>query len=34
MPQKADAIKAFYKNNKIKENDNDMIKLGNFLATL
>ncbi len=34
MPEKADAIKAFYKNNKIKENDNDMIKLGNFLATL
>ncbi len=31
---KADAIKAFYKENKIKENDSDMIKLGNFLATL
>lgn len=31
---KADAIKAFYKENKIKENDSDMIKLGNFLATI
>ncbi|MEG1026741.1 MAG: hypothetical protein RSF34_19870 [Flavobacterium sp.] len=31
---KSDAIKAFYKENKIKENDSDMIKLGNFLATI
>lgn len=31
---KSDVIKAFYKENKIKENDADMIKLGNFLATL
>jgi len=31
---KGDAIKAFYKENKIKENDSDMIKLGNFLATI
>ena len=31
---KSDAIKAFYKQNKIKENDSDMIKLGNFLATI
>lgn len=31
---KTDAIKAFYKQNKIKENDSDMIKLGNFLATI
>lgn len=31
---KTDAIKTFYKENKIKENDSDMIKLGNFLATL
>lgn len=31
---KGDAIKAFYKQNKIKENDSDMIKLGNFLATI
>lgn len=31
---KSDAIKAFYKENKIKENDTDMIKLGNFLATI
>lgn len=34
IPGKVDAIKAFYKQNKIKENDSDMIKLGNFLATL
>lgn len=34
IPSKADAIKTFYKENKIKENDNDMIKLGNFLATI
>lgn len=34
IPGKADAIKAFYKQNKIKENDSDMIKLGNFLATI
>ncbi len=31
---KGDAIKAFYKENKIKENDSGMIKLGNFLATI
>src|SRR5690606_26177346 len=31
---KGDVIKAFYKENKIKENDSDMIKLGNFLATI
>lgn len=34
MPSNVDAIKKFYKENKIKENDSDMIKLGNFLATL
>ena len=34
IPGKSDAIKAFYKENKIKENDSDMIKLGNFLATI
>jgi len=34
IPGKGDAIKAFYKENKIKENDSDMIKLGNFLATI
>lgn|SRR5690606_6384254 len=34
IPGKADAIKKFYKENKIKENDTDMIKLGNFLATI
>ncbi len=34
IPGKTDAIKAFYKQNKIKENDTDMIKLGNFLATI
>lgn len=34
IPGKTDAIKAFYKQNKIKENDSDMIKLGNFLATI
>lgn len=34
IPGKSDAIKAFYKQNKIKENDADMIKLGNFLATI
>jgi len=34
FPGKEEAIKAFYKNNRIKENDSDMIKLGNFLATL
>ncbi len=34
IPGKADVIKAFYKENKIKENDSDMIKLGNFLATI
>lgn len=34
IPGKTDAIKAFYKENKIKENDSDMIKLGNFLATI
>lgn len=34
IPGKTDVIKAFYKQNKIKENDTDMIKLGNFLATI
>lgn len=34
IPGKTDAIKKFYKENKIKENDTDMIKLGNFLATI
>ena len=34
IPGKAEAIKKFYKENKIKENDADMIKLGNFLATI
>lgn len=34
IPGKSDAIKAFYKENKIKENDSDMTKLGNFLATI
>lgn len=34
IPGKAEAIKNFYKENKIKENDADMIKLGNFLATI
>ena len=34
IPGKTDAIKTFYKQNKIKENDTDMIKLGNFLATI
>lgn len=34
IPGKASEIKEFYKNNKIKENDTDMIKLGHFLATL
>lgn len=34
IPSKVEAIKAFYKQNKIKENDSDMIKLGNFLATI
>jgi len=34
IPGKSDSIKAFYKENKIKENDTDMIKLGNFLATI
>ncbi|MBA5792816.1 hypothetical protein H1R17_02100 [Flavobacterium sp. xlx-214] len=34
IPGKASEIKEFYKSNKIKENDTDMIKLGHFLATL
>jgi len=34
IPGKSDTIKAFYKENKIRENDTDMIKLGNFLATI
>lgn len=34
IPGKAAEIKQFFKENKIKENDNDMIKVGNFLATL
>ena len=34
LPAKSAEIKKFYKENKIKENDADMIKLGNFLATL
>ncbi len=34
MPEKSAAIKKFLKENKIKENDSDLIKLGNFLATL
>ena len=34
LPSKSAEIKKFFKDNKIKENDADMIKLGNFLATL
>lgn len=34
LPSKSTEIKKFFKENKIKENDADMIKLGNFLATL
>ena len=34
IPAKLAEIKKFYKENKIKENDADMIKLGNFLSTL
>lgn len=34
IPFKEDAIKKFYKENKIKENDADMIKVGHFLAQL
>lgn len=34
IPSKASEIKEFFKQNKIKENDDDMIKVGNFLATL
>lgn len=34
IPSKASEIKQFFKQNKIKENDGDMIKVGNFLATL
>lgn len=34
FPSKTAEIKKFYKDHKIKENDADLIKLGNFLATL
>lgn len=34
FPAKSAELKKFYKENKIKENDADMIKLGNFLSTL
>lgn len=34
MPEKSAVIKKFLKENKIKENDTDLIKLGNFLATI
>ena len=34
FPSKSSEIKKFYKENKIRTNDEDMIKLGNFLATL
>ena len=34
LPSKSAEIKKFFKENRIKENDADMIKLGNFLATL
>lgn len=34
IPSKASEIKKFFKENKIKENDADMIKVGNFLSSL
>lgn len=34
FPNKTMEIKKFYKNNKIKENDDDLIKLGKFIMTL
>ena len=34
IPSKKDAIKKFYKENRIRENDADMIRVGQFLAQL
>lgn len=34
IPGKASEIKKYFKDNKVKENDADMIKLGQFLSTL
>lgn len=34
IPSQSDAIKKFYKENRIRENDADMIKLGQFISTL
>lgn len=34
IPSKASEIKKYFKDNKVKENDADMIKLGQFLSTL
>ena len=34
IPGKASEIKQYFKSNKVKENDTDMIKLGQFLSTL